>query len=86
MEPWPPLPARRQGPTLEAIHMMSTKTKKNEGEQAGRKARPESLWNVILHNEWHNALRWVILILRKVIPGIGLKRATKTAWEAHRKG
>ena len=39
-----------------------------------------------MHNQWENPLRWVILVLRKVIPEMTLKRATKTVWEAHCKG
>ena len=50
------------------------------------KSAKEPPWDVILHNEWQNPLRRVILILRKVIPGMGLKRAAKVAWEAHSSG
>ena len=51
-----------------------------------RKSTTEPPWDVILHNEWENALRRVILVLRRVIPGMGLKRAAKVAWEAHSTG
>jgi ATP-dependent Clp protease adapter protein ClpS len=50
------------------------------------KHRTEPPWNIVPHNEWENPLRRIILVSRKVIPEMPLKRATKTAWEAHCKG
>ena len=66
--------------------MSATHIKKTEGPRNRRKATGESPWDVILHNEWETPLRRVILVLRKVIPGMGLKRAAKVAWEAHSTG
>jgi ATP-dependent Clp protease adaptor protein ClpS len=61
-------------------------TERKHGTQTENKHRTEPPWNVIFHNEWENPLRRVILVMRKVIPEMTLKRATKTAWEAHCKG
>lgn len=66
--------------------MSTTNPYKQQVIQTSKKARSEPPWNVVLHNEWENPLQRVILILRRVIPGMSLKRATKVSWEAHRKG
>ncbi len=62
--------------------MNATKLERKHGTQPGNEHRIEPPWNVVLHNEWENPLRRVILVLRKVIP-ITLRRVTKMAWEAH---
>jgi hypothetical protein len=62
--------------------MNTTEPERKPGTQTENKHRTEPLWNVIWHNEWENPLRWVTLVLRKVIVGITLERATKTAWVA----
>ncbi len=41
---------------------------------------------MVLHNDWDNSMPWVVLILKKVIPGVGLKRAAGIMYEAHSKG
>jgi hypothetical protein len=61
--------------------MNTTEPERKPGTQTENKHRSEPPWNVIWHNEWENPLRWVTLGLRKVIVGITLERATKTAWE-----
>ena len=66
--------------------MNTTEPERKPGTQTENKHRSEPPWNVIWHNEWENPLRWVTLVLRKVIVAITLERATKTAWEAHYKG
>jgi ATP-dependent Clp protease adaptor protein ClpS len=66
--------------------MNATKLERKQVTQTGNKHRIEPPWNVVLHNEWENPLRRVILVLRRVIPEMTLKRATRTAWEAHCKG
>ena len=68
------------------VGMNTTKPERKQGTQTGNKHRTESPWNVVLHNEWENPLRRVILGLRRIIPEMTLKSATKTAWEAHCKG
>ena len=45
-------------------------------ESTGGEARPEPPWNVILHNSWH-PMSWVVWVLKKTIPGMGGKKATK---------
>lgn len=66
--------------------MRVTKPHGERTTHTAKKGRTEPPWDVVLHNEWENPLRRVILILRKVVPDMNLKRATKTAWEAHSKG
>jgi ATP-dependent Clp protease adaptor protein ClpS len=66
--------------------MMATKTKREEHSRTGNKAKPELPWNVILHNDWENSMPRVVIVLKKVIPGMTVKRATKIMWEAHTKG
>jgi ATP-dependent Clp protease adaptor protein ClpS len=46
-------------------------------------ARRELPWNVLLHNDWNNSMPRVVVILKKVIPGMTLKKATSIMWEAH---
>ncbi len=66
--------------------MSATKTKRAEGTRTGEKARPEPPWNVILHNDWENSMPRVVIVLKKVIPGMTLKRATRIMYEAHTEG
>ena len=66
--------------------MDATKTKRARGTRTGGKGRPEPPWNVILHNSSWHPTSWVIHAPTKTIPGTGVKRATKTMWEAHTKG
>ncbi len=66
--------------------MTVTEIKKAEGTKTGRKARPEPPWNVILHNDWENSMTRVVIILKKVIPGMTIKKATRIMYEAHTKG
>jgi ATP-dependent Clp protease adapter protein ClpS len=49
-------------------------------------AEPESLWNVVLHNDWENSVTHLVWVLRRTIPGTTVKRATGIMWEAHTKG
>ena len=66
--------------------MTTTIIRKDEGKQTGRKARPEPPWNVILHNDWENSMPRVVWVLMKVIPGMSLKKAARTMYEAHSTG
>ncbi len=66
--------------------MTVTKTKKAQGTRTGSKAKPELPWNVLLHNDWNNSMPRVVIVLKKVIPGMTLKKATRIMWEAHTTG
>jgi ATP-dependent Clp protease adaptor protein ClpS len=41
---------------------------------------------VSLHNDWENSMPRVVAILKKVISGMTIKRATQIMWEAHTTG
>jgi ATP-dependent Clp protease adaptor protein ClpS len=73
---------RRKG----SQEMSATENKRAEGTQTRRKAKPDLPWNVILYNDWEHSMPQVVVILKKVIPGMTLKRATKIMWEAHSTG
>jgi ATP-dependent Clp protease adaptor protein ClpS len=77
------LGGERRDNTLE---MTGTGVKKNQRIQTGNKIRPEPPWNVVLHNDWNNSMPRVVIILKRVIPGMSVKRATKIMWEAHTTG
>ena len=66
--------------------MTATQIKRAAGTRTGSKAKPDLPWSVILHNDWENSMVRVVVILRKVIPGMTLKKATKIMWEAHTAG
>ena len=66
--------------------MTATKIKRAEGTLTGSKGKPDLPWNVVLHNDWENSMPQVVVILKKVIPGMTLKKATKIMWEAHSAG
>ncbi len=66
--------------------MPATKTKKTESTRTGTKVELDLPWNVLLHNDWSNSMSQVVTILRKVIPGMTLKKATRIMWEAHTTG
>lgn len=59
------------------LSMPATKVKKEERTRTGNKAKRELPWNVILHNDWDNSMPRVVIILKKVIPGMTLAKATK---------
>ncbi len=66
--------------------MTVTKPRKERPSQTASKVKPELPWNVILHNDWENSVPRVVIVLKKVIPGMSLKRATRIMWEAHTTG
>jgi ATP-dependent Clp protease adaptor protein ClpS len=66
--------------------MTATKIKRAERSQTSNKAKPELPWNVILHNDWENSMPRVVIVLKKVIPGMTVKKATVIMWEAHSTG
>ena len=64
----------------------STKIKRDNRVQTQAGARAETPWNVILHNDWANSMPKVVVVLKKVIPGMTYKRAAKIMLEAHKSG
>ena len=66
--------------------MTTTQIDRTESTLTGSKTKPDLPWNVILHNDWENSMPRVVVILKKVIPGMTLKKATKIMWEAHTAG
>ncbi len=66
--------------------MSATRIERSERTLTASKAGPGLPWNVILHNDWENSMPRVVVILKKVIPGMTLKKATKIMWEAHTAG
>ena len=66
--------------------MPATKIKKEERTRTRNKAKPELPWNVILHNDWENSMPRVVIILKKVIPGMTFEKAARIMWEAHSSG
>ena len=54
-----------------------------------REERKEGLlrpWSVILHNDDHNDMVYVVRCLMKSVPNIGPRRATQIMFEAHNHG
>ena len=66
--------------------MTATQIKRAEVTRTRRKAKPELPWNVVLHNDWENSMPRVVVILKKAIPGMTLKKATRIMWDAHTAG
>jgi ATP-dependent Clp protease adaptor protein ClpS len=64
----------------------ATKVKRAESNRTAVKAKPDLPWNVILYNDWENSMTRVVIILKKIIPGMTLRKATKIMWEAHTTG
>ena len=69
-----------------ALGMPATKPKRAERSRTKRKAKPEPPWNVLLHNDWDNSMPRVVIVLKKVVPGMTIKKATRIMWEAHSNG
>jgi ATP-dependent Clp protease adaptor protein ClpS len=63
--------------------MSATQIERAESTLTTSKSKPDLPWNIILHNDWENSMPQVVVILKKVIPGMTLKNATKIMWEAH---
>lgn len=61
-------------------------TQKEQRSRTAGRARTEPPWNVVLHNDWNNSMPRVVIILKRVIPGMSVKKATKIMWEAHTTG
>jgi len=43
-------------------------------------------WSVILHNDDHNEMNFVVLCLTKSVPNLGRERATQIMMTAHQTG
>lgn len=66
--------------------MSATKNRQAKVTRTERTDRTEPPWNVILHNDWNNSMPRVVVILKRVVSGITIKRATGIMYEAHTKG
>jgi ATP-dependent Clp protease adaptor protein ClpS len=66
--------------------MTATKIEKEVRTRTGNKTRRELPWNVILHNDWNNSMPRVVMVLKKVIPGMTLAKATRIMYVAHTSG
>ncbi len=66
--------------------MAATKANEAQGTRTWGENQTEPPWNVILHNDWKNSVTRVVWILRKIVPGMTVKKATGIMWEAHSKG
>ena len=66
--------------------MNGTKTGRENKQKTRRKNSTEPPWNVLLHNDWENSMPKVVIVLKKVLPGMTLGRATKIMYEAHSSG
>ena len=69
-----------------SLKMSATKIKKGERTRTRNKAKRELPWNVILHNDWDNSMPRAVILLKKVIPGMTLKKATAIMYVAHSTG
>jgi ATP-dependent Clp protease adaptor protein ClpS len=67
-------------------NVSATKIKRAEGIQTAVTAKPDFPWNVILHNDWDNSMPRVVIVLKKIIPGMTLAKATQIMYEAHTTG
>jgi ATP-dependent Clp protease adaptor protein ClpS len=54
-----------------------------ERTRTGNETMRELPGNVILHNDWDNSMPRVVIILKKVIPGMTLAKGTANMYEVH---
>jgi ATP-dependent Clp protease adaptor protein ClpS len=56
--------------------------------EIGTEQKPAILppWSVILHNDDHNEMVYVVQSLMKSVPNLGATRATRIMLEAHNRG
>ena len=66
--------------------MSATEIVREKKQKTGRRSSTEPPWNVLLHNDWDNSMPRVVLILKKVVPGMTIGRAIKIMYEAHSSG
>ena len=66
--------------------MSATEIVREKKQKTDRRSSTEPPWNVLLHNDWDNSMPRVVLILKKVVPGMTIGRAIKIMYEAHSSG
>jgi ATP-dependent Clp protease adapter protein ClpS len=57
--------------------MTTTKVDKTQETRTGERTRTEAPWYVIMHDDFQNPINRVGWRLRRTIPGMTIKRATK---------
>jgi ATP-dependent Clp protease adaptor protein ClpS len=83
------MPARvSQAPAKAPLQAPQPATHAPPQEERGTDVRRRLLppYNVILHNDDHNTIPYVVTALRKSVPGMSLSKATAIMWEAHTSG
>jgi ATP-dependent Clp protease adaptor protein ClpS len=65
---------------------MAIETRPDVGQE--QKQKPDILppYSVVLHNDDHNDMVYVVQCLMKTVPGLGAARATRIMFEAHNRG
>ena len=63
---------------------MSTETTTETRDEVRQVVLPP--WSVILHNDDHNEMGYVVRCLQKTVPGLDEQRATQIMLEAHHHG
>jgi ATP-dependent Clp protease adaptor protein ClpS len=66
--------------------MTTTETRPDTGSSEEQKTVILPPWSVILHNDDHNDMIYVVRSLVKCVPNLGATRATRIMLEAHNKG
>ena len=66
--------------------MSAIKIDRESRKRTLRKSSTEPPWNVLLHNDWDNSMPKVVIVLKKVLPGMTIGRATRIMYEAHSSG
>ena len=61
-------------------------TRPEVGEEKSEKTEILPPWNVILHNDDHNDMLYVVQCLLKSVPKLGRMRAVEIMFEAHNRG
>ena len=66
--------------------MTTTETQPDIGSTPEQKPGILPPWSVVLHNDDHNDMLYVVRCLIKSVPRLGTARATKIMLEAHNRG
>lgn len=66
--------------------MTATKRTPNKVPRTKQKSKTEPPYNVLLHNDWDNSMPKVVVVLKRIIPGMTIVKATKIMYEAHSHG
>jgi len=59
------------------VHYDGDEDQEGQANPDGQQAKPELPWNVVLHNDWATSMPRMVSILKKIIYGMTLKKATK---------